>query len=218
VNRAGVRADGAVIWLIATLKGGTRKTTTAMMLAFELAEQGFNVLAIDADFGSQGVTDWGTQVYAGGGELPFDVVQWTPSSGLLVPFIQKQAAESNADYVLVDVGGEAPEVLGQVVRLARRVISPVGPEQAEIGRLPATLAIIAPSKVPMDVLLTRVPVPGKGASAAARRDIEDSGFRVLDTEIEHNRDRYANVWGTVPADRGAYGPLAAELLKKEAAA
>jgi len=39
---------------------------------------------------------------------------------------------------------------------------------------------------------------------------------VLGTEIEHNRQRYADVWGTVPADRGSYDALAAELLKEEA--
>ena len=203
------------IWLIATLKGGTRKTTSAMLLAFALAARGHNVLVIDADYGSQGVTDWGTRVYAADGELPFDVAQWTPSMGLLVPFIQKQARETGAAIVIVDVGGEAPEVLGQAIKIAKRVISPVGPEQAEVGRLPATAAIVAPSKIPHLVLLTRVPVPGRGAAAAARRDIEDGGYTVLATEIEHNRTRYADIWGTIPADLGAYEDLADELLKGE---
>jgi MinD-like ATPase involved in chromosome partitioning or flagellar assembly len=184
-----------------------------MLLAFALAARGHNVLVIDADYGSQGVTDWGTKVYAGGGELPFDVAQWTPSMGLLVPFIQNQARETSATIVIVDVGGEAPEVLGQAIAVADRVISPVGPEQAEIGRLPATAAIIARSKVPHDVLLTRVPVPAKGSARDARRDIEAGGYAVLASEIEHNRDRYASIWGTVPGDLGAYEDLADELLK-----
>jgi MinD superfamily P-loop ATPase len=207
----------AQIWLIATLKGGTRKTTTAMLLAFTLAARGYNVLVIDADYGSQGVTDWGTRVYAGGGELPFDVAQWTPSMGLLVPFIQKQARETGAAIVIVDVGGEAPEVLGQAVKIARLVISPVGPEQAELGRLPATAAIVAASRVPHSVVLTRVPLPGKGAARDARQVIEADGYQVLATEVEHNRDRYANIWGTVPADLGAYEDMADELLKGGAA-
>jgi cellulose biosynthesis protein BcsQ len=205
------------VWLIATLKGGTRKTTTAMLLAFELAARDHTVLVIDADYGSQGVTDWGTLVYAGGRELPFDVVQWAPGLGLLVPFIQKQAKESGADYVLVDVGGEAPDVIAQGVTIAERVLSPVGPEQAEMDRLPATYALIASSGVRHDVLLTRVPVEGKGAARDAREFIEGKqGLRVLRTEVEHNRERYANIWGTVPASRGAYKSLADELLREAA--
>lgn len=218
MSRAAPATRAFRVWLIATLKGGTRKTTTAMLLAFELAARGYTVLVIDADYGSQGVTDWGTLVYAADGELPFDVVQWTPSIGLLVPFIQKQVKESSADYVIVDVGGEAPEVLNQAITIADRVISPVGPEQAEMDRLPATAALVAPSGVRHDVLLTRVPVIGKGAAREARAFIEGTqGLRVLETEVEHNRERYADIWGTVPASRGAYVPLAAELLKEEAA-
>jgi chromosome partitioning protein len=209
-------ADDYRVWLISTLKGGTRKTTTAMLLAFALARLGFDVLVIDADYGSQGVTDWGSKVYANGGELPFDVAQWTPALGLLVPFIQKAARDNGARFVLVDVGGEAPDVLAQVVMIADRVISPVGPEDAEIGRLPATAAMVAPSGVPMEVLLTRVPSPGKGAAKDARRDLEAGGYKVLAAEVEHNRDRYAHIWGTVPSDLGAYGQLADELLREAA--
>lgn len=204
-------------WLIATLKGGTRKTTTTMNLAFGLARRGRDVLVIDADYGSQGVTDWGSKVYASGAELPFDVSQWTPSFGLLVPFIQQQARKVGAGYVLVDVGGEAPDVLSQVIMIADLVLSPVGPEEAEIGRLPATVSLVKSSGVPHRVVLTRVPVPGRGAARDAREGIEVGGLRVLATEIEHNRAKYADAWGTVPADLGAYDRLTDELLTWRAA-
>lgn len=198
------------------LKGGSRKSTTVVMLALGLAARGEDVLVVDADHGTQGVTDWATRVYAEGGELPFHVVQWTPRMGLLVPFIQQQQRETGARRVLVDVGGEAPEVLRQVVLAASRVITPVGPEQGELARLPATAAIVAPTRVPMSVLLTRVPVRGGGAARDARRDLIANGYDVLDTEIEQQRERYAHVWGTVPADLGSYADLADELLKAEA--
>jgi CobQ/CobB/MinD/ParA nucleotide binding domain len=100
------------------LKGGSRKSTTAMMLAFALTSRRHDVLVVDADHGTQGVTDWATRVYADGGELPFHVAQWTPRLGLLVPFIQQQARETLAQRILVDVGSEAPEVLRQVVLTA----------------------------------------------------------------------------------------------------
>jgi chromosome partitioning protein len=203
------------LWLVAMLKGGSRKSTTTMELGFALAARGEDVLIIDADHGTQGVTDWATRVYAADDELPFHVAQWTPRLGLLVPFIQQQARETMAGRVLVDVGGEAPEVLKQVVLIAARVITPAGPEQGELARLPATAAIITPAGVPMSVLLTRVPSPGRGAARDARRDLTEGGYDVLQTEIEHNRTRYADIWGTIPADRGSYDALADELLKAE---
>jgi len=38
---------------------------------------------------------------------------------------------------------------------------------------------------------------------------------VLSTEIPQNREKYADIWGTVPDDTGAYDALAAELLERE---
>ena len=203
------------IWVISMLKGGSRKSTTTMLLAFALASRRHDVLVVDADHGTQGVTDWATRVYAAGGELPFHVAQWTPRLGLLVPFIQQQARETLASRALVDVGGEAPEVLRQVVLAASMVITPAGPEQGELARLPATAAIVRPTRIPQAVLLTRVPAAGRGAARDARRDLTDEGYDVLSTEIPQNREKYADIWGTVPDDTGAYDALAAELLERE---
>lgn len=201
------------VWLITTLKGGTRKTTTAMLTAFALAERhGLDVLVVDADYGSQGVTDWGTQVYANGGELPCHVVQWAPGAGLLVPFVQRAQRDTGAAITIVDVGGEAPEVLKQIVMIARIAVSPVGAEQGELGRIPATAELVRPARVPMAALLTRVPAPGVGAAREAREHLTGEGHQVLKTEIIQNRERYAHVWGTVPRDVGAYAELSDELL------
>ncbi len=203
------------LWVISMLKGGSRKSTTAMLLGFTLASRRQDVLVIDADHGTQGVTDWATRVYAEGGELPFHVAQWTPRLGLLVPFIQQQVRETLAQRILVDVGGEAPEVLRQVVLMATMVISPAGPEQGELARLPATAAIVRPTGIPQAVLLTRVPASGRGAARDARQDLTDAGYDVLQTEIPQNRQVYADIWGTVPYSLGAYEALTDELLERE---
>jgi hypothetical protein len=185
-----------------------------MMLAFELAAAGEETLVVDADAGTQGVTDWATRVYAAGGELPFHVVQWAPSQGLLVPFIQRAQRETAAARVLTDVGGEAPEVLKQAVLDSDLVLSPTGPEQGELARIPATAAVVKSSGVPMLALLTRVPTVGKGIAREARDYLAGEGHTVADTEIPQNRDAYAHPWGTAPTSRGAYADLAAELIKR----
>jgi chromosome partitioning protein len=204
-----------VVLLIATLKGGVRKSTTAMMLAFAYARRGHEVLVVDADSGTQGVTDWASKAYASGDELPFHVVQWTQSLGLLVPFIQAAVKRTGATIVLVDVGGEHPEVLKQAAVIADYAISPTGPEQGELGRIPATAAVL--DGTPMRVLLTRVPQPGKGVAKLARRDLSAAGYTVLATETPQDREAYAHVWGSVPADLGAYEQLAEELALGKAA-
>src|SRR5690606_3552531 len=111
-----------------------------------------DVLVVDADHGTQGVTDWASRVYAAGDELPFHVVQWAPSQGLLVPFIQQAQRDTGAGRVLVDVGGEAPEVLRQVLVQARLVVAPVGPEQGELSRVPATALLTREARVPLYAL------------------------------------------------------------------
>jgi hypothetical protein len=72
-----------------------------------------------------------------------------------------------------------------------------------------------PTGVPQAVLLTRVPAEGRGAARDARWDLAAAGYDVLGTEIPQNRQKYADVWGTVPEDLGAYEALADELLERE---
>jgi hypothetical protein len=62
------------------------------------------------------------------------------SIGLLVPFIQQQARETLAARIAVDVGGEAPEVLRQVMMTATMVITPTGSDYYPVGRLVADTA------------------------------------------------------------------------------
>jgi len=192
------------------LKGGARKTTTIAMLAFALAKIGEEVAVIDADTYTQGLTEWVSSIYAGGGEPPFHMHQWSRAAGgLLVPFVQRVQADTGAGYVLLDMGAEDPDAVRQVLPLLDLVVSPVGPEQAELSRVPATRALVAP--LHPHLLLTRVDQVGIGMAAAMRDDFSRAGYRVLDIEVPRNRQQYAHVFGTVPEHLGAYEQVAAEL-------
>jgi chromosome partitioning protein len=206
------KASPYKVWLVSTLKGGVRKSTTAIFLAFVMAKRGHDVLVIDADSSTQGVTDWATRVYKAGGSLPFDVVQWAPTVDILVPFVVKKAADVEPDLVIIDVGGEASAVVKQAAGLADVVVSPTGAEQAEIGRVSATQVVLAEEGLRTNVLLTRVPEPGKGAARDTRNAFAKAGFNVLAAEVRQNRDMYAHVWGTELEDHGVYEDVADELL------
>lgn len=203
------------LWLVSTLKGGARKTTSVMFIATVLAKLGYRVLVIDADIKTQGVRDWGTLVYARDGELPFDVVQWSGDGELIAPWLKSMAKKYESEFVLVDIGGEDTELLAELVLLAERVLSPVGPDLAEMRRLAATKAIVEEGQIPMHVFLSRVPQPGKGSAADAREWITKRGHAVLKTEIEQHRGRYVLAWGTVIEDTGSYEPLVHEILQLE---
>jgi cellulose biosynthesis protein BcsQ len=208
--------------LVAMLKGGVRKTTTTMFLAFEMAQRGERVLIIDADRVTQGVTDWATRLIRSGEDLPggIDIVKPLPTD-LLAAAIKGQIrrfAEMGHEItrVLVDVGGEQPDTVREAAILADLVILPVGSEQAELGRLDATLSLldIAGSRGPRAhyaVLLNKVAKPGQGVARAARELVEGSGHPVFATEIPLNGGLYASPWGTVPATTGAYAALADEV-------
>lgn len=205
-------------YLFAMLKGGVRKTTSAMFVAFELARRGEQVLVIDADRVTQGVTDWATRVLQSGADLPFDVVQAVPGQLLAVQLrsaVARLAAEGvTVTYVLLDVGGEQPETVREAALLADLVLMPVGTEQAEIGRVSNTIAVVGaatgdPSRYAC--LLTRVASPGRGLAAATRQLIDGGGHRVMGTEIPQQRELYALPWGTVPESTGAYAELVDEL-------
>lgn len=209
------------VWLFGMLKGGVRKTTSTMFTAFELAARnpGVDVLVVDADPGTQGGSEWGTRVYAAGGELPCHFAQWTHGLGLLAPYVADQVKRTGARRVLVDVGGELDQVLGQAASIADRVIVPVGPEAAELARVEPTWSVLAKfNRTPVaGVLLNKVPRVREGSSVAARDALVAAGYQVYDTEIPRLMDPYVTAFGTVPTDRGAYVQLVDELLRLDRA-
>jgi chromosome partitioning protein len=203
------------VWAVVMLKGGARKTTTTALTAFALADGGAEVLVVDADTHTQGLTEWLSLASADGRALPVSFMQWSRSAGQpIAPFIRHAQRATGAQWVIVDLGAEDPHAIRQVCAIADMIISPCGPEQAELSRLPATRALVAPLH-PL-VLLTRVDQPGRGAAADMRAVLEADGCAVLRTEVPRDRARYAHVYGSVPDDCGAYAAVAGELLARDA--
>ena len=214
--------------LIATLKGGSAKTTTAVLLALALGRKGYKVVGICADTRSQGLSDWRNLMTERGIEVPITMITWRgeDEDGKLSRFASKAEREHDADVVIIDTGGEHPDVFMSAALYADRLISPVGAMIAELRRLPATEDAAAEineggHEIVMSVLLNRVPSIGKGAAREARSFIDGTDLRggdedaydmhVLQAEIPRDASKYADVWGTDPDDLAMYKVLADEI-------
>src|SRR5690606_13014054 len=98
--------------LISTLKGGPGKTTTTLLLALGWARRGRRVVTVDADTRSQSLTAWCRRAEQAGQTVPVTVVTWRgrDQDGELVRAARLAEREHQADVVLIDTGGEAPDV------------------------------------------------------------------------------------------------------------
>lgn len=219
--------------LVATLKGGTAKTTTAILLGLAMARKGYKVVAICADTRSQGMSDWRNLMAENGDESPVVILTWRGEDldGKLSRFAKDAEVKYDADVVIIDTGGEHPEVFMSAAMYANQLISPVQPLIADMRRLPATedaAAEIAGTGHPivMSVLFNRVNRVGRGAAAGARefvdgtlreQELAETGessslnIHVLTTEVPRDASTYADVWGTCPDDLGVYTQLADEI-------
>lgn len=207
-----------------TLKGGPGKTTTSWYLASGLVQLGLRVLVIDADAGSQGLTDWNT-LAGGGGKVPFHVLSMPRETNVLTYARNWEAAIPGLDRVVIDVGGEDARRFKRACLYADQLVSPVGPMLGELRRLPATYdaaqEVAAVHEFEMAVLLTRVPRAGVGAAQEARDYLAASKareFSVLNSEVARHQ-AYADAWGTIvanEADLRDYGFVVDELEEQHA--
>lgn len=193
--------------VVANLKGGAGKTTTAVYLASGLAATG-RTLLIDAD--PQGsALSWSEA----SGEFPLPVVA-APVRDLhkRVP----QLAEGYAHVVIDTPPGELA-ITRSAMLAADIVLIPIPPSLMDLDRLRPTLEVLAEIEAlhePQVVaLLTRVR-RGTRSSRAAREVLTDLGIDMLASEVSL-REGYANGFGLALAeDLGEYAEVQRELLAK----
>jgi len=195
---------------VVNLKGGTGKTTTAILLAAALRERG-RTLLVDADPQASALA-WSEQART----LPFSVI------GLPVRDLQIRLPAIGEGYenIVVDTPPGDAGIVRSALEAVSEVLIPIPPTLIDLDRLRPTMDLIAAAEASnpdlgFNIVLTKVRRGTKSAKGA-REVLVEFGLPVLATEIPL-RESYAAAFGEVPTKVGEYQVVLDEMLKTEVA-
>ncbi len=200
--------------VFASPKGGAGKSTSAVVLATELAGRGATVAIIDAD-PNKPVSRWAGR--PGKPETLTVVANATEDSIL----DQIDQAARQAAFVIVDLEGTASLMVGYAISRADLVIVPTqgslldATEAVKAIRLDRNREKTAGKTIPTAVLFTRTSAAIRPRSLQAiEAEFANSGVRVLGTQM-HERDAFRAIFsfgGSLSdLDRGQVGNVAAAI-------
>lgn len=187
---------------ISNLKGGTGKTTTAMLLATSLQRQGYTVTVVDLD--PQGsATEWAHMADEAGTPLPFTVILGNVQT-------TKNLREIT-EFTILDCPPGNPGLIDTAIAVADTVIVPVQASSIETERMWDTVEIAGRAKA--IVLLTSVLYSANSTSALAEA-INDDGIRAFPGGIPR-REEIRRWYGTIPGTNlHGYDDLARQLIEE----
>lgn len=138
-----------VISVIQT-KGGTGKTTTAMMVSFALSSLGDRVLVLDADK-QRSAADWAEEA---DDDLGFEVLA-VPTDRTLETAIRR-FGNQDYDFILIDTPPGSSSIVETASGAADLVLIPTGVSPLDMKRTQATLDFFDGTDTPVAVVLVNV--------------------------------------------------------------
>jgi len=181
------------IIVCATPKGGAGKSTTAVILATELAGKGAAVTIIDAD-PNRPVSQWEKHP---GKPASLTVIADVTEDSIIDQI--EQAARQSA-FVIVDVEGTASLLVGYAISRADLVLIPTqgsqldAIESVKAIRLVRNMEKTAGRAIPHAILFTRTSTAIRPRSLQAiEAEFIKSGVPVLDTQM-HERDAFRAIF------------------------
>lgn len=138
-----------VISVIQT-KGGTGKTTTAMMVSSALSSLGDRVLVLDADK-QRSAVDWAEEA---GDALGFEVIA-VPTDRTLETAIRRFGGQ-DYDFILIDTPPGSNSIVETASSAADLVLVPTGVSPLDMKRTQATLDFFDGTDIPVAVVLVNV--------------------------------------------------------------
>lgn len=164
-------------------KGGAGKTTSALLLASELAARGARVAIIDAD-PERWISQWGA--------LPGKPASITILGNITEDTIvdQIEAAAAEAQFVVVDLEGTASLMVANAIGMSDLVIIPTQGASMDAKGAAKTIKLIrnqarlARRDIPHAVLLTRTSAAvASRALKNVREQLDKAGIDIFETSI-----------------------------------
>ena len=179
--------------IFASPKGGVGKSTSAVLLATELAERGATVTAIDAD-PNKPVSRWATRP----GKPPRLSVTADIKEDSIIDEIE-QAAQKTA-FVIVDLEGTASMMVGYAMSRADLVIIPTQGSQLDAAEAVKAIRLVRAQEkafrrvIPFAVLFTRTSAAIRPRSLqSVETELADQKVRMFDVQI-HEREAYRAIF------------------------
>lgn len=152
-------------------KGGAGKSTTTLLLATYLAQQGASVSVLDAD-PNQPILDWKTN---GESKTAVQVIGGVRESNLM-----EYLDEQQQQFVFIDLEGTASLLVSRSIAMSDFVIVPVQASAVDVRQAGKAIRAVRDEervaqrsnparRIPFRVLMTRTPAPGAPVSSVQRQ-------------------------------------------------
>ena len=179
--------------VFASPKGGAGKSTSAVLLATEIAERGASVAIIDAD-PNRPVSRWSKRP----GKPENLTVIADVSEETIIDTIEEAAATKS--FVIVDLEGTASLTVSYAMSRADLVIIPSQGSQLDATEAVKAIGLVKRQEktfrraIPFVILLTRTSAAIKPRTLQSiEGEFESNGVRVLATQI-HERDAFRAIF------------------------
>lgn len=170
----------AKVITVAQQKGGAGKTTVAAHLAVALSQKGNRVAVVDID--PQGSLSYWHNIREQALGEGYTGLSFTSVSGWRVAS-EISRLKKNVDYIVIDSPPHTETEARTAIRGADLVVIPVQPSPTDLWATKATLDLAKAERVPVRVLMNRVPVNSRLAItiAAELPELSENSFgnRVL---------------------------------------
>lgn len=178
-------------------KGGTGKTTAALVLAEQIVERGGRVSIIDCDPNAN-IVRWRDERQELGLEQLFRIQPITADVNEFDTQIDRE--EPQCDYLLIDLEGTASEVVSTAAALSDLVLIPLTPSYMEARQAQRAVSIVRKAsritrrEIPAKLVFSRTsPTVRAKDERALREAIAAAGVGVLGPELVTRR-AYASMF------------------------
>jgi chromosome partitioning protein len=179
--------------VFASPKGGAGKSTSAVVLATELARRGAKVVVIDAD-PNRPVSQWASRPGCPG---TLTVLAETTEASIIDDI---EAAAARVPFVIVDLEGTASMTVAYAVSRADLVIVPTQGSQLDAAEAAKAIRLIRQQerafgrRIPYAVLLTRTSAAIRPRTLQhIREEMARNDVPVLDTQM-HEREAFRAIF------------------------